>query len=143
MAAWMGKSEGRYFSNLKLAGWFSQIVEAPNTSVSACLMFCVPEELPRWFLERKKKGNWKEPGISVWFNLLSGQRWTMGRKQIPNPITIPHTVGDSIRALEVCLDTHCQWMEAVSYLGRRKEKGQDVCYPEWESGWRAPRRCSK
>lgn len=54
----------------------------------------------------------------------------MEQKQKPNPITIPHAVGVGVRALKVCLDTHRRWTEAVSYLGKRKEKGQDVCYPE-------------
>lgn len=56
-------------------------------------MFCMLAKLPLWFKKEKKKGNWKQPSISMWFNLLSEQKQAVGWKQTPNPITIPHTMG--------------------------------------------------
>lgn len=119
-----GKSEGRYFNNLKLSGGFPKSLRYPK--VPAFCMFCVTAELPRWF------GVGGVIGKSQAF--LCDLIFSVGRGENTKTNYIPHAVGDNIRASEVCLDNHYRWMEALSSLGRRKQGRQDVCYWEWKSG---------
>lgn len=95
---------------------------------------------------KRKKGNWKQAGIlsDLIFSVGRSKQWLENKHQTQLQ---SHTLWrNCITALEVGLDNHGPmdgWMGAVSHLERRKERGQDVCSPEWKSGWCVLKRCGQ
>lgn len=139
MAAWMGESVRQIFQQPQIS-W----VVFPNCwgtlHYCACILH-VPSASRTAQVIKKKKVIGKSQAFlcDLIFSVGRGEQWGENTKTNYNTTHC----GWQYRALEMCLDNRGGWMEALSCLGRRKERGQNVCCPEWKSGWRALRRCSQ
>ena len=93
------------------------------------------------FREKKERGNWIRSGVSMYFNVLSGQKRAMGENKHQTQLRSHTRWGDCLRPLEVRLPQPTDRGCAPSGEEEAKKTGCEL--PRMKIRLTCPGRCSQ